>query len=599
MASSRIEYTDVAFYSILGADLARPGPRCSSPPPGSPRSAGRDGTDWYHWGELWLASLVVNLLGVTSLAARSFVVLPLLLLAAAALTGTLVRRIDRQTLAAGVRVRVPICLFLTPVPLARPARSSAIGPPGSFGITLFGLAAVAVLLAMYGLTVLTDRPRRMGARRLRRQRIRVDPAGAPHARPAGDRRGRRRRGRPVARSLRRRGRLPAVSPLWRRTLVGPRSRWLATLAWGTLTGHGLGGSGASAGVSPFNETWRDTLLVVLVGAGIPLAIPLAWLLARRRRPSRSGSTSARSPSSSPVRSPGACGWPTSTCSTCSSVDSWCSARRSRRSLRGRSGSGAGARRGARLLSSRSVLCLTQIEFAASLGILRLQRFGPGNDEPVPVSLLAAIRDAAGRREGGVRLPAGRGDLGSVNPTLLAIGAHTDRRIVPMCFEADALRQLVGGEPTFDDISPLFVAAPQRALFPTASARPSADAVVAFMQANGIDYIYADARASERARPRCHAGRDRRRVRAPAHPLGREARCGRRRRHSAAAMTSAMTASCCSSSPSHSGRRTSRSLMLSVCVMSPTVRPTVRPNGDEVQRHVVEDRLDAAGRRAAR
>ena len=61
----------------------------------------------------------------------------------------------------------------------------------------------------------------------------------------------------------------------------------------------------------------------------------------------------------------------------------------------------------------------------------------------------------------------------------------------MCFEADALRQLVGGEPTFDDISPLFLSAPQRTLFPTASARPSADAVVAFMRANGIDYIYAD------------------------------------------------------------------------------------------------------------
>ena len=61
---------------------------------------------WYHWGELWLASAIITIFGIAPLAARYLVVLPLLLLAAAALTGTLVRRINGTRLAAGLPLRV-------------------------------------------------------------------------------------------------------------------------------------------------------------------------------------------------------------------------------------------------------------------------------------------------------------------------------------------------------------------------------------------------------------------------------------------------------------------------------------------------------------
>ena len=61
----------------------------------------------------------------------------------------------------------------------------------------------------------------------------------------------------------------------------------------------------------------------------------------------------------------------------------------------------------------------------------------------------------------------------------------------MCFEADFFGQLVGGQKSADIENPLFVRAPQRTLYPDATAQPSPAAVAAFLKANGIDYIYAD------------------------------------------------------------------------------------------------------------
>jgi hypothetical protein len=40
-------------------------------------------------------------------------------------------------------------------------------------------------------------------------------------------------------------------------------------------------------------------------------------------------------------------------------------------------------------------------------------------------------------------------------------------------------------------SPFFHWAPQSALYPTSSSRPSARIVATFLKANGIDYIYVD------------------------------------------------------------------------------------------------------------
>jgi hypothetical protein len=79
-----------------------------------------------------------------------------------------------------------------------------------------------------------------------------------------------------------------------------------------------------------------------------------------------------------------------------------------------------------------------------------------------------------------------------DPRLASIDAHTGHRIVPMCFQADVFGALNGVQISPEVISPYFRLAPQRVIYPDASARPSPEAVATFMRANGIAYIYADA-----------------------------------------------------------------------------------------------------------
>jgi hypothetical protein len=138
-----------------------------------------------------------------------------------------------------------------------------------------------------------------------------------------------------------------------------------------------------------------------------------------------------------------------------------------------------------------LLCIVQIQLGATFGILRLQRFGPGNYEPVPLEILAAIEALPAYAKLAYSCQPGE-ELAIWDARLLGISAHTDRRIVPMCFQAESLAQLSGGVASLDAINPLFQSAPQRQLFPTSSASPSPEGVIAFMNANGIDYIYADA-----------------------------------------------------------------------------------------------------------
>jgi len=87
-----LEFRDEAYYSVLGADLARTGTESLYSPSGFTEIEGLPPQTWYHWGELWLGAAVITIFGVGPLHARHLIVLPILLLAAAALTGTLVRR---------------------------------------------------------------------------------------------------------------------------------------------------------------------------------------------------------------------------------------------------------------------------------------------------------------------------------------------------------------------------------------------------------------------------------------------------------------------------------------------------------------------------
>jgi hypothetical protein len=62
---------------------------------------------------------------------------------------------------------------------------------------------------------------------------------------------------------------------------------VATMAWGLMTDHGIASSGQSiAGVPPFNDSWRDSVIIIALGSGALLAIPIAWIVDRVDAPAR-------------------------------------------------------------------------------------------------------------------------------------------------------------------------------------------------------------------------------------------------------------------------------------------------------------------------
>ena len=149
-----IEKTDVAFYAVLAKGLAATGTEMNTFTSGFSDLPGVTAQTWYHWGELWLASAMIAIFGVAPLAARYLVVLPLLLLAAGALTGTLVRRINGSVSRPAFVFGFAICLILTPIPLLTGPFFSVWAAGLLYGIAVFGLAAVAVLFALYLLAVM-------------------------------------------------------------------------------------------------------------------------------------------------------------------------------------------------------------------------------------------------------------------------------------------------------------------------------------------------------------------------------------------------------------------------------------------------------------
>jgi hypothetical protein len=75
--------------------------------------------------------------------------------------------------------------------------------------------------------------------------------------------------------------------------------------------------------------------------------------------------------------------------------------------------------------------------------------------------------------------------------LLALNAHTQRPVVPMCFQAETFGLMTGTPISREVANPLFRDAPQRLLYPAWDSRPDPESVVSFLKAHGIEYIYAD------------------------------------------------------------------------------------------------------------
>jgi hypothetical protein len=485
-----VESMDQAYYSIFGADLADTGTETIFATSGFSDLDGLPPQTWYHWGEMWLASVVIKVFGLSALGARHFVVLPILLLAAAALTGTLVRRMTRTASRRAFTFGFLACLLLAPVPLVADSFFGSWAVGLIFGITLYGLAAVAVLFAFYGIAVL---PSRQGTWALAgfagSAAAMILPAHLVIAGLAvvgiGGVWGVR-----VLRSLVDRRRLPSIPSTWHHTLIWTGAGLLATAGWGLLTGHGFGGSGVSASVSPFNASWREAVALTVIGAGGFLAIAGAWVLVRNDEPVQASLYVG----TAVLLAASAFAWgarlgdynmfhlyfggiavfatPVAAIAVWSI---WMRLRRSRRRL---------------LAFAAVVLCLAQIELGVVLSVIRLQGFGPGDYPAIPLAILSAVRDLPADARLAYACQPGE-EVAYWEPRLLSIDAHAARRVVPMCFEAETLGGLTGTAMSLDVVSPLFLTAPQRKLYPTASASPSPDAVVAFMHAHGIDYIYAD------------------------------------------------------------------------------------------------------------
>ena len=486
-----VEFMDEAYYSILGRDLATTGTETTYSPSGFSELQGLPTQTWYHWGELWLASAVITTFGAAPLPARYFIVLPVLLLAAAALTGTVVRRMAKTASRRAYLFGFVACLFLAPIPLIPGPFFGSWAVGLIFGITSYGLAAVAVLLALHALAVLGSRKATWALAGFVGSALAlILPAHVLVALLAllgvGSVSAVR-----MIQSVKRTRRPPIVSPVWRRTIVATCVAVVATAVWGLLTGHGIG-SGGSPSVSPFNAAWRDSVAITILGAGAFFAIAVAWLLVRREAPVQADLYFG----TVVLLVGGALAWGARLgdftmfhvfyggievfATPVAAVAVWMLLERLRETQH------------LRLAAGVVVLCVVQLEMGAGTGILRLQAFGPHDYVgPISVNLLETIR----------QLPSDAklayacrpfDEVSFADQRLLSIDAHTGRRIVPMCFGAEVLATQVGAGLSLDVPNSDFTWAPQRTLYPDATADPSSAVVAAFLKDNGIDYIYADA-----------------------------------------------------------------------------------------------------------
>jgi hypothetical protein len=476
-----VEFADETYYAVLGSDLAKTGSESIFSPSGFAQIDGLPDQTWYHWGEAWLGAAAITIFGTGSLDARLLIVLPIMLLAAAAMTGTLVRRMTGATSRAAFLFGFIACLFLAPAPLA-------VGM--IFEVRMYPLAAVAVLMGIYAFAVLGGR-RRDWARaafvgsaaavllpaHIVIAALAVVGVGSVWAIRIGQ-------------SLVATRRLPPVAPVWGQTYVAAAIALVVTVAWGFLSGHGLGASGVSASVEPFNTFWRETVATVVISSAACLAVVVAWFMVRRDRPIESGLYlgtmilvvvgtlvwGARLGDFNTFHlfygGLAVFGTPVA------AVAVWSVWQRLRATGR------------TRVAIALAVVCGAQLEFGALFGIGRLGLFGAADHEPVPVSILAAIRDLPPHAKLAYACRPAE-ESAFWNSQLLGLDVHTGRRIVPMCFESETTG-LMSGTPISRDVpSPMFQWAPQRAIYPTSTAVPSPEAVAAFMKANGIEYIYVD------------------------------------------------------------------------------------------------------------
>jgi hypothetical protein len=486
-----VEFADEAFYAVLSRDLSRTGTETAYSTSGFAEIVGVPAQTWYHWGELWLTAAAIRIFGADPLAARNLIVLPVLLLAAAALSGTIVRRLAGTPSRKAFVWGFVACVLLSSTPLVVGPYFSYWGRGMAFGITLYGLAAVAVLMALYCLVIQSSR--RTGwdlSIFVGTATVLIVPAhlvlgllavvGAATTSVIR-----------VSRSVRITRRLPTVPVGLKRTLLAIAIVGIATVAWGLVTGHGTLATAGSPTVLPFNSTWRDSVLLTVLWSGVFLAIPVAWLVVRTDASLRSDLLL----STMVVLFVGAAVWGarlseftmfyffyagvTVIAIPMAALAVWILGDRLRKT----------GHRTLRLVLAAT--CAIQLELSVVPVLAGLQQFGPGTfPAPISVSLLDAIRALPADAELAYACST-FDEVGFAGSRMLGIDAHTDRRVVPMCYEAEFVSALVGATLSPNVPNAFFKWAPQEALYPSPEAHPTSDEVASFLKSNGIHYIYAD------------------------------------------------------------------------------------------------------------
>ena len=481
-----LEFMDEAYYAVLGADLAKTGTESLYSPSGFTDIPGLPTQTWYHWGEAWLGAIAISLLGTEPLDARHLIVLPLLLLAAAALTGTLVRRMTGIAVA-----RACSCSGSSPACSSPRRRSRSAWSSRS---RMYGLAAVAVLLALYALAVLGAKPASWAlAAFVGSAAAVILPAHIVIAVLAAVGVGSVWALRIGQSLLARRAGCPSCRPVWRRT-------WLAT--GDRPRGHGRLGRPDRPRHRDQRALARDRAVQRVLagdrGGRLRLLRARCWRSSSpgswsaRRRRSRPACTSAPSPSSSAGTLVwgarlgdfntfhlfyGALAVFAAPAAAVAIASLWLRLRTT-------------GRRG--LAIALVVICGIQLEVGRAVRDRPVAAVRGGRPRPrCRSTILAAIEEPPRRRQAGLRLPAGRGGR------LLGRAAPGPRRPHRAARRADVLRV---GDVRRDDRDAeldrrrqpaVRCGHPQRALYPAWDSKPSPAAITTFLKANGIDYIYVD------------------------------------------------------------------------------------------------------------
>jgi hypothetical protein len=441
---------------------------------------------FYHWGELWLTALLLEIPAMTAMATRHLAVLPLIVVATCALTASVA--------AAGTRgarrtetlvVSAMAMLAIAPIPFVLAHHFDWWARPIGFSVTSYGLAYVLVALGVHSM-LRGRRPTRSGVVLIAALVAGLVAAHLLVAALAA-------LGVAVAIVA-----MMALRPGATRTMVGLMDIGLACLigggaaaAWGFVTGHGFAIGGSMEGIEPFAPTWTRAIAFTAIGAGTLLVGPVLSLRGRSADPRLAAVTAG----AVAAVGAGALLWglfiadfntfhlyfgavavlltPVAVIAVGQAI--------------------AVARvSGSRVAGALIVLTLSQAAIGLAATAQRLYEFGPGNYDAVPVTMLDEIRQLP---------PEAKLAYACVNfeevaiwdAALVSLVAHAGRPVVPMCFQSDPFSIQLDVPPDPARMNPFFRLAPQRSLYPTVDAEPTAADIEGFLREHGIDYIWVDPR----------------------------------------------------------------------------------------------------------